>query len=257
MISLTTYPSSTPSGADRDLRATFLGRAESFLQPVRISCRSNFTGTTEIAATRTVTAAGSAPRQRPQAKHEPQQQVAAQHGLPSRHDLFHHVALHIGQPQVAAAVAVGQLLVIEAEQVQDGRVQVVDVDPALDALAAVVVGGAVAKPRLHAAAGQPDREAAVVVVAAVAPSANGRAAELAGPDDQRVLQQAALLQVREQRGDRLVHAAAHAAGSSLRSLWWSQPPRADLDEAHARLGELAAPTGTAGQSCPWRLRPMP
>src|SRR4051812_46812354 len=73
-----------------------------------------------------------------------------------REDALHHVAFHIGQPEVAAAVAVGELFVIEAEQVQHGRVQIVDVDAVFDALAAVVVGLAKAEARLHAAAGQPD-----------------------------------------------------------------------------------------------------
>ena len=36
--------------------------------------------------------------------------------------------MHVGQAEVAAGVAVGQLLVVEAQQVQDRRVQVVDVD---------------------------------------------------------------------------------------------------------------------------------
>ena len=51
----------------------------------------------------------------------------------------------------------------------------------------------------HAAAGQPHREALDVVVAAVA-LRHRRAAELAAPDDQRVVEHAALLQVRDQRG---------------------------------------------------------
>ena len=37
---------------------------------------------------------------------------------------------NIGQPKVAAGVAVGQACVVEAEQVQDRRVEVVDVDAA-------------------------------------------------------------------------------------------------------------------------------
>ena len=36
--------------------------------------------------------------------------------------------MHVGQPEVAALEAVGQPLVVEAEQVQDRGVQVVDVD---------------------------------------------------------------------------------------------------------------------------------
>src|SRR5262249_41404786 len=49
-----------------------------------------------------------------------------------REDVLDHVALHVGQAHVAAGVAVGQPLVVQAEQVQDRRVPVVDVDLALD-----------------------------------------------------------------------------------------------------------------------------
>ena len=57
--------------------------------------------------------------------------------------LLHHPAVHVGQAEVAAGVAVGQLLVVEAEQVQHRRVQVVDVDLVLDRREAELVGRAV------------------------------------------------------------------------------------------------------------------
>ena len=78
---------------------------------------------------------------------------------------------------------------------QDGRVQVVDVDFLLDRGEAELVGRSVCQAALDAAAGQPDAEAVVVVVAAVAPLARGRAAEFAAPEDQRVIEQTELLQV--------------------------------------------------------------
>ena len=72
--------------------------------------------------------------------------------------------------------------------------------------AAQLVGLADADAALDAAAGQPHREAVGVVVAAGALGVLGRRlpAELAAPDDQRRVEQAALLQVLEQPGDRLV-----------------------------------------------------
>ena len=50
------------------------------------------------------------------------------------------LARHVGQAEVAAVVAVGQLLVVEAEQVQDRGVQVVDADAVVDGLVADLVG---------------------------------------------------------------------------------------------------------------------
>ena len=60
---------------------------------------------------------------------------------------LHHAAVDIGQPEVAAAVAVGQPLVVDAQQVQDRGVQVVDVDAVLDGVHAELVGGAVGRSR--------------------------------------------------------------------------------------------------------------
>jgi hypothetical protein len=38
---------------------------------------------------------------------------------------MHHIAMHIREAEVAAGPAVGELFVVEAEQVQDGGVEVV------------------------------------------------------------------------------------------------------------------------------------
>ena len=46
--------------------------------------------------------------------------------LPSRQQLRHHIPMHVGQAEIAALEAVGELGVVEAEQVQDRGVQVVD-----------------------------------------------------------------------------------------------------------------------------------
>ena len=84
----------------------------------------------------------------------------------------------VGQAEVAALEAVGQLRVVEAEQVQHRGVQVVDVDLVLDDVEAELVGLAERDARLDAAAGQPHREGVGMMVAAVvcrpAPSACGR-----------------------------------------------------------------------------------
>ncbi len=50
--------------------------------------------------------------------------------------------MHVGQPEVAALEAERQFRVIQAEQMQDGRLQVVDVDAILDGGEAQLVGGA-------------------------------------------------------------------------------------------------------------------
>ena len=80
---------------------------------------------------------------------------------------------------------------VEAEQVQDRGVQVVHRADVFDGVHAEFVGRAVDRAPFDSAAGQPDREAFGVMVAAVAAGGVRRAAELAGPDDQRFVEQAA------------------------------------------------------------------
>jgi hypothetical protein len=57
---------------------------------------------------------------------------------------LHKLAIpsHIGEPLLAALEEIGQLAVVQAEQLQDGRVQVVDVDAVLRGTQAELVGGA-------------------------------------------------------------------------------------------------------------------
>ena len=62
--------------------------------------------------------------------------------------------MDVGQAEIAASVAVGQLLVVEAEQVQERRVQVVDVHLVLRHVEAELVALANRHASLHAAAGQ-------------------------------------------------------------------------------------------------------
>src|ERR1022692_1255343 len=64
----------------------------------------------------------------------------------------HRLAMHVGQPIVAALEAVGEARVVEAQAMQNGGVEVVDVDGAIDDVVAVVVGRAVADAGLDAAA---------------------------------------------------------------------------------------------------------
>ena len=51
--------------------------------------------------------------------------------------------MHVGQTKIAAGVTVGQPFVVEAQQVQQRGVQVVDADSILDGAESEVVGRAV------------------------------------------------------------------------------------------------------------------
>ncbi len=91
--------------------------------------------------------------------------------------------MHIGEPQVAAAEAVGELFVVDAHEVKHGGPHVIDGAGVFDGVVAEVVGGTVDVAGLDAAARHPDREAVRVVVATIGALGEGRATELASPHD--------------------------------------------------------------------------
>ena len=105
------------------------------------------------------------------------------------------------------------------------------------------IGRAVDRAALHAAAGEPDAERLVVVIAArivVAVAVAGRgAAEFAAPDDQRAVEQAALLQVGEQRGGGRVDFGGACRQAVFDVLVMIPAAGPDLHEAHAALDEAA------------------
>jgi hypothetical protein len=84
---------------------------------------------------------------------------------------------------------------IEPKQVQHRRVNVGHIVPVRDRVETQLIGRSLNNPSLDAAAGHPDREAVVMMIAAVGALGTGRPAELGRPDHDRVVEQAALLQV--------------------------------------------------------------
>src|SRR5204863_2299163 len=84
---------------------------------------------------------------------------------------------------------------VEAQLVQDGRVDVGDVVAVFDGVEAYLIGAAMNYAALDAAAGHPDGEAIGVVVAPVGALAAGGTSEFGGPDDEGVVEHAAALEV--------------------------------------------------------------
>ena len=69
-------------------------------------------------------------------------------------DILYHVAVDVGEAEVAALEAEGEFLVIEAEEVEDGGLEIVDVDFIFHNGEAEFVGLAVAEAAFDAAAGK-------------------------------------------------------------------------------------------------------
>src|ERR1043165_7427248 len=103
----------------------------------------------------------------------------------SREQVLQHVSAHVGQAQVAAAVAENKALMIETEQVEDGRVEIRDGDDILNGAVTVVVSGTVGQAPADAAAREPDREALRIVIASIAALSERCAAKFTGPHHER------------------------------------------------------------------------
>src|SRR5581483_6034665 len=82
-----------------------------------------------------------------------------------RYDPFDDLPFHIGQTCLTSGVTIAQFLVIQSQQVKDGRVPIVDVDLVVNRLITVVVCLAIGQTALNAAPGHPHRVTGMIVVA--------------------------------------------------------------------------------------------
>src|SRR5262245_24807352 len=117
---------------------------------------------------------------------------------------------------------------------EDRGVQVVHVDLVRDRRGAELIGGAVNQAALHAAAGEDEGEGLCIVVAAGTIAAvaipGGLPAEFAAPNDERRVEQAALLEIGEQRRERLVDLPGFFGDAILEVLVVIPAVVPDLDE---------------------------
>ena len=64
--------------------------------------------------------------------------------------------MYIGEPVIAALVAVGEFFMVDAEEVEDGGIEIVDVDRVLGDVVAPIVGLTVCDAAFYSTAGHPD-----------------------------------------------------------------------------------------------------
>ena len=113
--------------------------------------------------------------------------------------------MYISQAELPALKAISELLVVDAEAMQDGRLEIMHMDGILDNVESKIVRRAVRHTALDASAGHPERECPSVMIAPVVLIARAtlridRAAEFATPDHERVVQHPALLEVSNESG---------------------------------------------------------
>ena len=115
---------------------------------------------------------------------------------------MNHFTVDIGQSILTALVAERQPCVIDAAQMQDGRLHVVNMDRIFSDVPAELIGRPVDDARLHAATCHPPTERLAEVIASsglgrVALS-EGRATKFATPNDERVVEHSTFLQILDQ-----------------------------------------------------------
>ena len=118
---------------------------------------------------------------------------------------MNQVAGDVGEPEIATVMAVSELLVVEAHQMQDSGMQVMDGCPVFDRFVAKVVGSTILGATFGPTAGKPHGEGIGVVIATGAVALRvGGAAKFAAPDHQSFVEHAALLEIGKQGAHWLV-----------------------------------------------------
>src|SRR5262249_47255188 len=132
----------------------------------------------------------------------------------SGNQFLDHVPIHVSKAEIPAGIAIGKLCVVESQELEERRMEVVNVDFVDGRLESEIVRGAMDISASASAPGQPHAEVVMVVVSTILLSRvrarsgqfYGRSpAELSAPYDKRVFQHSSLFQVLEQGSDRLVH----------------------------------------------------
>src|SRR5262249_926356 len=129
-----------------------------------------------------------------------------------------------------------------AEQVKKGGVEVVDVDDVLNGVVAEFVRRAVGEAAFEAAAAEEHGKAFHVMVttgAALVFLGHGGAAEFTAPDDDGVVEQAALFEVLDERGGGAVNVGGVLADVFDEIVVMVPIAVVELDETHAAFGEAA------------------
>ena len=111
------------------------------------------------------------------------------------------IARRVRAAEIATRISIGKLQVIQPHEGQNGRMEIVDMHAIFGGMVAQFVGGAVDEAGLDSTTGHEQRVAVRIVIAAITAFRNRSAAELAGPDHQRVFQQTASLEVCQQPGN--------------------------------------------------------
>lgn len=125
-------------------------------------------------------------------------------GVGSGQDFLDDATMNVSQAIIAAGVMKRQPFMVETQLMQDGRMQVMYMNLVVDGSESKLVRLPVRHSALDSGPREPHGEAVMIVVAAVAIFRSRSSSELTSPHDQRIFQQATLLEIIEQCRRRLI-----------------------------------------------------
>jgi len=110
------------------------------------------------------------------------------------------VAVDVGEAEITSLELVGELFVVDPELVENGGVEVVDVNRVFRDIIRKIIGSPMRHTGFDATARHPDSESARVVVPPVVilgkrPLAVGGATKLTTPDNECIVEEAALFEI--------------------------------------------------------------
>ncbi len=137
---------------------------------------------------------------------------------------------------------------VDSQEVEEGGVEIADVDDVLHRVVAEFVGLTIAEAGFDAASGHPHGESfdVVVTTGSAFPLKHGRAAKFAAPDDEGVFEKAALFEVGEERPGRFVGVACADFHVFIEAAVVVPSAVVELDKAGAFFNEATGEKAVGG-----------
>ena len=123
-------------------------------------------------------------------------------------DLFNDVTVHIRKTHISSTKTEGALGMLDSQQVEHSRMQVMDIPFVFDRLVPKVIRPAHTRTTLDPATRHPDGKAKWIVIAPISSLSERGTAKLSGPYDKGFIEHASGFEILNQPGDRLVDGQA-------------------------------------------------
>lgn len=166
-----------------------------------------------------------------------------------------YLPCHVSQSKIPPSIAVGQLFVIEPEQVKDGGMEIIDVYLVHRRLVPDLIRLAIRKAALDPATGEPcGKTMRVVIATGLTPLlSNRQATEFPSPYHKGLVKQTPLIKVGQQTGNRLIglgrkpRMVSFNVGMPVPATLVGHSTRIDLNKSGTPLNQPASHHALAGK----------